>query len=175
MTTPTHLLPFPPTSAADRVPLRLQLDQPTGGGALDGSWWPQSRDLSLELADLVDNFPSALGEVHRVVISRLTWDTAPHRVRVARGLVKVGSYPREDNHQLWLWMSTRSMFRLSVTAPEGSSRSRTPTRLATSGRPLAATDIDVDEAEAEAEAQSYWNDDGGSRWDPHPVAPSERI
>jgi hypothetical protein len=70
VTTPTHLLPIPPTSAADRVPLRLQLDQPTGGGALDGSWWPQSRDLSLELADLVDNFPSALGEVHRVVISR---------------------------------------------------------------------------------------------------------
>ena len=169
MTTPTHLVPSPPTSAADRVPLRLQLDQPMGEGALDGSWWPQSRDLSLELADLVDNFPIALGEVHRVVFSRPDWDTAPHRVRVARGLIKVGSYPREDNHQLWLWMSTRSMIRLAVTAPEGFPWSRTSTRLATSSRPLAATDIDVDEAEA------YWNDDGGSWWDPHPAAPSERI
>jgi len=171
MTTPTHQLPSTHTSAADRLPLRLQLDQTMGDGALDGSWWPQSRDLSLELADLVDNFPTALGEVHRAVFSRPDWDTAPHRVRVARGLIKVGSYPREDNHQLWLWMSTRSMIRLSVTAPEGSARSRTPSRVATPVRPLAATDIDGDEADA----QSHWNDDGGTWWDPHPVAPSERI
>jgi hypothetical protein len=96
MTTPTQLLPSA-LASADRPPLRLQLNQPMGDGALDGSWWPQSRDLSLELADLVDKFPAALGEVHRVVFSRPDRDTAPHRVRVARGLIKVGSYPREDN------------------------------------------------------------------------------
>lgn len=118
MTTPTsHPKPSPPTAAAGRLPLRLRLTHEVGKGALDGAWWPQTRDLPLELADLVDNFPIELGEVHRVVFSRPDWDTAPHRVRVARGLVKVGSYPREDNHQVWLSMSTRTMIRLAVTNP----------------------------------------------------------
>ena len=120
MTTPTHVTPSSPAPADDRLPLRLRLDPAMGDGALDGVWWPQSRDLSVELPDLVDNFPIALGEVHRVVFSRPDWDTAPHRVRVARGLLKVGSYPHEDNHQVWLWMSTRSLIRLSVASdPDG--------------------------------------------------------
>jgi len=120
MTTPTHPLASAPAAAADRVPLRLQLNQAMGDGALDGSWWPQSRDLSVELADLVDNLPVELGEIHRVVFSRPDWDTAPHRVRVARGLLKVGSYPHDDNHQVWLRTSTRRIMRLSVTPPEAS-------------------------------------------------------
>lgn len=170
MTTPTHLLPSA-TTTADRLPLRLQLNPTMGHVALDGSWWPQSRDLSVELADLVDNFPVSLGEVHRVAFSRPDWDTAPDRVRVARGLVKVGSYPREDNHQLWLWMSTRTMIRLSVTTPESSLPARGPSRVATPSRPLGATDSEGDEAGA----QSHWNDDGGAWRGPHPVAPSARI
>lgn len=171
MTTPTHPLPSAPAPAVDRLPLRLELNQTMGDGALDGTWWPQSRNLALELADLVDNFPIALGEIHRVVFSRPDWDTAPHRVRVARGLVKVGSYPREDNHQVWLSMSTHGMVRLSVTAPDGFPATRTPTRDATSSPRSAATDIDADPADA----PMYWNDDGESWWHPHALAPSERI
>ncbi|MDX6299446.1 MAG: hypothetical protein QOF53_660 [Nocardioidaceae bacterium] len=150
MTTATHPLSSSLAPVADRVPLRLQLHGKMGEGAVDGSWWPQSRDLSLELADLVDNLPVELGEIHRAVFSRPDWDTAPHRVRVARGLLKVGSYPREDNHQVWLRTSTGRVVRLSVTAPEAH--------------------VEGDEGEAE----SYWKDDGGSWWHPHEVAPSER-
>jgi len=173
MTTPTHPLPSASTStsAAERVPLRLRLNQTMGDGALDGSWWPQSRDLSVELADLVDNLPVELGEIHRVVFSRPDWDTAPHRVPVARGLLKVGSYPREDNHQVWLRTSTRHIMRLAVTAPESSPPPRTATRVAAPSAPIPGTDVDGDEREAE----SYWKDDGGSWWHPDPVAPSERI
>jgi hypothetical protein len=46
-------------------------------------------------------------------------DTIPHRVLVARGLLHVGSFPRTDNHQVWLKMSTRTLIRLSVQEPEG--------------------------------------------------------
>jgi hypothetical protein len=108
-------MPTDPSSSAPRlrsVPLRLRLNETMGDGASDGCWSPQSRDLSLELADLVDNFPIALGEVRRVVVSRPDWDRAPHRVRVARGLLKVGSYPGDDNHQVWLRASTRRLMRL---------------------------------------------------------------
>ena len=141
-----------------------------GDGALDGSWWPQSRDLSFELADLVDHFPIALGEVQRVVFSRPDWDTAPHRVSVAHGLIKVGSYPRQNNHQVWLSMATHSMIRLSVTAPAGSAQPGTR-RVAPPSRPVTAHDSDRDDADS----WSHWTDDGGSWWDPHPEAPPERI
>lgn len=132
-----------------------------GVGALDGGWWPQSRDLSVELPDLVDNFPVALGRVQRVVFSRPDWDTAPHRVRAARGLVKVGSYPHDDTQQVWLSMSTHTIIRLSVTPAEGPAEPPTPAGDGGQGRNL--------------DAGSQWNDDGGSWWDPHPVPPSERI
>jgi len=44
-----------------RVPLRLQMTQKPHSHPLDGGWWPQSRYLEVELADLVDHFPTAHG------------------------------------------------------------------------------------------------------------------
>jgi hypothetical protein len=161
MTSPTDPLPSAP--AIDRVPLRLRLNEAIGVGAFDGCWWPQSRDLSLELADLVDNFPVALGEIRRVLVSRADWDTAPHRVRVARGLLKVGSSPGDANHQVWLRTSRRRVMRLSVMAPEDSVRPRSA--------PRAIGGHDDEDGE---QGGSYWTDDGESWWHPHAVAPSER-
>jgi hypothetical protein len=161
MTMPTDPLPSAP--GTDRVPLRLRLNETIGDGAFDGYWWPQSRDLSVELADLVDNFPSALGEIRRVVVSRAEWDRAPHRVRVARGLVKVGSSPVDANHQVWLRTSTRRVMRLSVTAPENFVRPRSAPRA-----------TEVHDHEDGEQGGSYWTDDGESWWHPHAVAPSER-
>ena len=37
--------------------LRLTMGAAAGKDRLDGGWWPHSRDLSTELADLVDSFP----------------------------------------------------------------------------------------------------------------------
>ena len=102
-TEPTH--PLSPVENS-RSPLHLRLHAELGAGKLDGAWWPQSRDLPLELADLVDHFPSELGVVYRVVFSRSDWDTSPRRVRVARGPIKVGSYPTDDTSRVWLFMST---------------------------------------------------------------------
>lgn len=160
-TQPTHPLSI---SENSRVPLRLRLDPELGTGALDGSWWPQSRDLPLELADLVDHFPRELGVVDRVVFSRPDWDTAPHRVRVARGVIKVGSYPSDDTSQVWLSMSTRRMIRLSVTSPLTTEAAETAVVTSTRGV----------QGEVHDDFESPWDDDGGSWWDPHPVAPSHR-
>ena len=146
-TEPTH--PLSPVENS-RSPLHLRLHAELGAGKLDGAWWPQSRDLPLELADLVDHFPSELGVVYRVVFSRSDWDTSPRRVRVARGPIKVGSYPTDDTSRVWLFMSTRRIIRLSVIH---AGNAATP---------------EADDLEAP------WDDDGGSWWDPHPVAPSHR-
>jgi Family of unknown function (DUF5994) len=168
MTTPTHL-PFSSTTLADRLPLRLRLEPRLGEGALDGSWWPQSRDPSVELADLVDNFPAQLGQVQRVVFSRPDWDAVPRRVRVARGQIKVGSYPRDDMSQVWLSMSTHTMIRLSVVTFDGPSQS--PTVPGPTAPSQAAANEHPDE---QLEADPYWNDEGEHWWAPHSVAPSER-
>ena len=103
-----------PALANEREALRLDLSATAARGAVDGSWWPQSRDLTIEIPDLVDHFPKERGQVHRVVFSRPDWDTAPHHMQVGRGQIKVGSYPHDDTHQVWLSMSTQELIRLSV-------------------------------------------------------------
>ena len=71
------------------------------------------------------------GQVTRAVFSRPDWDTAPHRVRVSRGLIKVGSYPHDDTHQIWLTMSSRRTIGLSVEPAVQVARSSRPPRWAT--------------------------------------------
>lgn len=167
MTTSNQDFPTPDKRANARVALRLDMSAPSAPGALDGAWWPQSRDPTVELPDLIDHFPKVHGEVHRVVFSRPDWDSTPHRVRAGRGLVKVGSYPRDDTHQVWLSMSTSELIRLSVRAPEHT------TAYATSTGPVdppASTTAD----ESDLGVEEHWTDDGGSWWAPHRVPPSYR-
>jgi hypothetical protein len=167
---PTSTQPIHPPSTAEnvRAPLRLRLKPELGTGALDGSWWPQSRDLPLELADLVDHFPKELGVIDRVVFSRPDWDTAPHRIRVARGVLKVGSYPGDDTSQVWLFMSTRRLIRLSVTRPVAAATAETGSVAGNVPFTLGVHDGMGDDL------VPNWDDDGDSWWDPHPVAPSHR-
>jgi hypothetical protein len=122
-----------------------------GEGPMDGSWWPQSRDISVELSDLVDHFPSEHGEVYRAVFSRPDWDTAPHRVQVHRGPIKVGSFPGDDTHQIWLTMSNRRMIGLSVKAPDGSAPATAHEARANDASPAGSD-----------EGDRHWSDDGGS-------------
>lgn len=103
-----------------RVPLRLRMvDDPQPGG-LYGRWWPQSRDLAVELADLVDHFPSVRGGVMRATFSPPDWDTSLRRVRVKRGDMKAGSFPRDDTHMMLLTMFDRTTLKILVIPPGGS-------------------------------------------------------
>lgn len=100
-----------------RVPLRLQLAEHPGRNHLDGGWWPQSRDLAVELADLVDHFPPRLGRIVRAVHSPPDWDPAPPLVPVSGGFVKVGSVPRDDTHLIHLTTSDGTVLRMLVVPP----------------------------------------------------------
>jgi hypothetical protein len=50
-------------------------------GAVDGAWWPGSRDLVAEVPALVAAFPTTAGRVQRVGFGRSLWDAVPHRTR----------------------------------------------------------------------------------------------
>ncbi len=103
-----------------RIPLRLELRPSGPPGNVDGGWWPQSRDLQAEAADLVDHFPPEVGRINRLLFSRPDWDNVVvnnrglRRIKAARGPVKVGSFPSDDNHQMVLTMASGRPLRLLV-------------------------------------------------------------
>jgi hypothetical protein len=107
------------TSPAARVPLRIQLDDGPPTGPLDGAWWPQTRDLQTESADLLDHFPAASGRIQRLLFSRPDWDTPtdavrPRSIQAARGRIKAGSFPRDDTHLMVLQLASGRRMRLLV-------------------------------------------------------------
>jgi hypothetical protein len=91
---------------------------------VDGGWWPQSRDLQVEAADLVDHFPVEAGRINRLLFSRPDWDDGViegrglRRIQAARGPVKVGSFPSDDTHQMVLTMASGRLLRLLVVSSD---------------------------------------------------------
>jgi hypothetical protein len=155
-TSPTTSIPV--ATVEGRVPLRLELDDDPVG-FLHGAWWPQSRDLQPEAADLVDHFPAAVGRINRLLISRPDWDNpaadgrALRRIVARRGPIKVGSFPSDDTHLMILTMATGRRLRLVVVPSdlddaEGARRMRA---VAEHGMP-AGTDADWDRWDDETPA-----------------------
>jgi uncharacterized protein DUF5994 len=57
---------------------------------LDGSWWPESTDLGVELPLLLPALHEATGPVTRLLLSAAGWTTRPHQVSAAGRTVSVG-------------------------------------------------------------------------------------
>jgi hypothetical protein len=144
---------------------------------LQGGWWPQSRDLTVELTDLTDHFPGGLGRVSRACISTGDWDSPPRAIAGDDGVVEVRALPREDPHVIGLRVSGRRLLRLLVVPPAMSpSRAEEAMLAATTARP-SYTAASILEAVAESRDHDEfdeWHDTGGSYWDPNPLAPSHR-
>lgn len=113
------------TVPSSREPLRLRMGQDTGSDDLDGTWWPQSRELAVELADLADHFPPELGRIVRATVSPPDWDTSGRRrIPVADGHVRVRSSSSNDTHVIHLRTSERTLLRLAVVPPRWSDDQR---------------------------------------------------
>lgn len=166
MTSQTSPVADDPGSSTLRHPLRLQLFEPPDRAALDGAWWPQSRDINIELADLVDRFPAAIGRVDRALYCRPDWDTQPRNVRVARGTLKTGSFPRDDTHLMILSMSTHTRLNLLVVPPDHHMGQQAMAIAADPWNRLSAAEILASgsgKGDA-AEGDGIWTDDGGNWW-----------
>jgi uncharacterized protein DUF5994 len=104
------------TSPITRVPLRLRLSDPDRPHPLDGGWWPQTRNLAVEMADLVNAFPQDRGRIVRAMYSPPDWDDEPKRVTTARGYIEVAPFKREFSPVMILTTSERRKLCL-VTIP----------------------------------------------------------
>jgi hypothetical protein len=107
-----------PIILRERVPLRLRLSDPERPHPLDGGWWPQSRNLTAELADLVNNFPPERARIVRALYSPPDWPDAPKRVPTARGYIETGFSKGDDSHVMMLTTSDRRKLCLVVIPPE---------------------------------------------------------
>jgi hypothetical protein len=160
-----------------RGPLRLRMAECAGRNHVDGGWWPQSRDLAVELADLVDHFPPRFGRIVRALVAPPDWDPAPRLVPVAGGYVKVGSFPRDDSHLIHLKTSDRSALYVLVVPPRftHAQGDEALQASAAAGNAHSATEILHEVTEhPDVDPIDHWSDDGGSWWEPEPVAPSLR-
>ena len=112
--------PIPETDGAlpARGPLRLRLVERVGRDEHDGGWWPQSRDLAVELSELAEHLPSEYGRVDRVRCSPADWDSPPPRVAVRGGSLEVASLPHEDVHVIHLETHDQRVLRVLVVPPD---------------------------------------------------------
>jgi hypothetical protein len=99
--------------------LRLQLDPTMAGtGAVDGGWWPRSRDPDAELPGLIAGLESSLGPITRVALNLDAWDTAPRRVAVDGRRVRVGWFHHMDAHTIGVTRASQDHMVLLVVPPQ---------------------------------------------------------
>jgi hypothetical protein len=99
--------------------LRLQLNPTMAGtGAVDGGWWPRSRDPDAELPGLIAGLGSSLGPITRVALNLDAWDTAPRRVAVDGRRVQVGWFRHMDAHTIGVTRAFQDRVALLVVPPQ---------------------------------------------------------
>ena len=153
----TSYEPHPSTPV--REPLRLRMSARPGLDTLDGGWWPQSRDLAVELADLAEHFPPSLGRVRHATYSPPDWDSAPGRVRVGDGYVELDAVPQDDTHLVVLRTSQRSTLRVLVIPSEFSADQGAEAMLAattTGNEHSAGCLLDTVVDQPEVDPVDYW-------------------
>ena len=119
----TAVTSTPATAASTRPSappgLRLQLDPTMAGtGAVDGGWWPRSRDPDAELPGLIAGLDASLGPITRVALNLDAWDSAPRRVAVDGRRVRVGWFRQMDAHTIGLTRAAQDRVVLLVVPPQ---------------------------------------------------------
>jgi Family of unknown function (DUF5994) len=106
--------------ATQSPPSRLALRPVPDRRLHDGVWWPQSRQLSDQLGQLLALWPPTAGRIVRVLYSPPDWDDRPRSVPIPGGRIKTGCFPRDDTRQLILSMLDGSRRTLTVIPPDTS-------------------------------------------------------
>ncbi|GGL02214.1 DUF5994 family protein [Planomonospora parontospora] len=124
--TPTllsHPTPLSPTAGA--VPavdsaVRISLDPVLGRrDALDGAWWPYSRDAAAELPGLIAAIDQRLGRTTlRVGLHPDAWEHIPRRIPARGRQIRVGWFRSTRPHLVTLILADAEPVTLLVIAPD---------------------------------------------------------
>ncbi|WP_222105602.1 DUF5994 family protein [Rhodococcus sp. WB9] len=101
--------------------LRLKPEAPSAG-TVDGAWWPRSRDLAVEIPDLVALVAIRVGVVDRIVYDIKAWLPAPRRFMVAGRSVHLDGYEYQPLNTLYVSGVKRTRLTLLVVPPEADAR-----------------------------------------------------
>jgi Family of unknown function (DUF5994) len=102
----------PASSEAPRVP-----PEPL----LDGSWWPRSTDLGLELGVLVPALDHVQGPVKRLLLGVGNWAVRPHQVVTDGRTVSVGYAAGQSSTMIRVFCADGGTFTMRVEQPAGRS------------------------------------------------------
>ena len=114
------LLPdrFKQAAKPGAVLLRLETTQ-SREGALDGAWWPHSRDISAELPSLISALTEHIGQIASIGLDAGAWDDVPPRLVVDGRSVHIDQHPVGDDTVI-ITRGDRDHFSLLVVPPQAS-------------------------------------------------------
>jgi hypothetical protein len=88
-----------PPATAKPGGIRLILDPAQRpDGALDGAWWPRTRDPMIEVPALVEGLRDRYSTPYRIALSMTGWESMPRRVSIPGGVVRIGWYRSIDDN-----------------------------------------------------------------------------
>ncbi|MPQ98418.1 hypothetical protein GB931_10915 [Modestobacter sp. I12A-02628] len=89
------------------------------GAALDGAWWPRTRDLAVEVPELIAALDRRGIEVERFTYAMDAWTPAPRKVVVRGRTVRTGGFSAMDPQVVCLTVNGGSRrLDLVVVPPE---------------------------------------------------------
>ena len=108
-------------TAPDEVRLSLRDRSHSGGGFVDGAWWPRSRDLAVELPALLAKVGERAGRVERVAFGLSGWDAVDvRRLATPDGRIPLEGFRSIEEATVWLVVrgAGRARVGLMVIPPE---------------------------------------------------------
>jgi hypothetical protein len=101
------------------VRVSLRDDAGDGGSPFDGAWFPRSRDLAVELPELIAELDRRGLRVERFTYALDSWSPAPRKLTVADRVVRTGGFRSMDPQVVCLtWAGGARRADLLVVPPE---------------------------------------------------------
>ena len=119
MTASTRTAPDAGFRAGIDVRVSLRADAGKGGSAFDGAWFPRSRDLSVEVPELIAELDRRGVRIERFTYALDAWSPAPRKVVVQGRTVRTGGFRSMDPQVVCLsWAGGNRRSDLLVVPPE---------------------------------------------------------
>jgi hypothetical protein len=119
MTASTRTVPDAGFRGGIDVRVSLRADAGTGGSAFDGAWFPRSRDLTVEVPELIAELDRRGVRIERFTYALDAWSPAARKVVVQGRTVRTGGFRSMDPGIVCLtWDGGSKRADLLVVPPE---------------------------------------------------------